>query len=65
MRGEPRASGARRVLRRGPWEAAAAVTIGLGIVMQMQPFLLDLYTWSFAVIVAGTVAFIVGSHLPE
>jgi hypothetical protein len=65
MSDEPRASGARRALRRGPCETAAAVTIGLGIVMQMQPFVLDLYTWSFAVIVAGTVAFIIGSHLPE
>ena len=54
-----------RALRRGAWENGAAVTIGLGILMQMQPFALELYTWSFAVIVAGTVAFIVGSHLPE
>jgi hypothetical protein len=52
-------------LRRGAWETAAALAIGLGILMQMQPFALALYTWSFAVIVAGTVAFIVGSHLPE
>jgi len=52
-------------LRRGAWENGAAVTIGLGIVMQMQPFVLELYTWSFAVIVAGTIAFLVGTHLPE
>jgi hypothetical protein len=56
---------ARRALRRGPWENAAAAVIGVGIVMQMQPFALDLYTWSFAVIIAGTAGFIVASHLPE
>ena len=33
---------ARRVLRRGPWENASAVVIGLGILMQMQPFALEL-----------------------
>jgi hypothetical protein len=54
-----------RALRRGAWEKGAAVTIGLGILMQIQPFMLELYTWSFAVIVAGTLTFIVGSHLPE
>jgi hypothetical protein len=52
-------------LRRGPWENASAAVIGLGILMQMQPFALDLYTWSFAVIVAGTVGFLVTSHFPE
>ena len=51
--------------RRRPWENAAAAVIGLGIVMQMQPFALDLYTWSLAVIVAGTTGFVAASHLPE
>ena len=31
----------------------------------MQPFAIELYTWSFAVILAGTVAFLVTSHFPE
>ena len=55
----------RRLLRRGPWENASAIVIGLGILMQMQPFALELYTWSFAVIVAGTLAFLVTTHFPE
>jgi len=58
-------SSVRRWLRRGPWENAAAAVIGLGIVMQVQPFALDMYTWSFAVIVAGTAGFVVATHLPE
>ena len=52
-------------LRRGPWEAVASVLIALGIVMLMQPFFLWAYTYSFAVILAGTVGFLVVSHFPE
>jgi hypothetical protein len=55
----------RRILRRGPWENASAAVIGLGIAMQVQPFVLDLYSWSFAVILAGTVGFVVTSHFPD
>jgi hypothetical protein len=55
----------RRIFRRGPWENASAIAIGLGILMQMQPFVLEVYTWSFAVIIAGTVGFLVTSHFPE
>jgi hypothetical protein len=55
----------RRFFRRGPWENASAVVIGLGLFMLMQPFLLDLYTYSFVVILAGTVGFLVTSHFTE
>ena len=55
----------RRLFRRGPWENASAVMIGLGIFMLMQPFVLDLYTYSFDVILAGTLGFLVTSHFPE
>ena len=52
-------------LRRGPWEAVASVLIALGVVMLMQPFALWLYTWSFLVILVGTVGFVVVSHFRE
>ena len=52
-------------LRRGPWEAVASVLIAVGIVMLMQPFFLWAYTYSFTVILAGTVGFLVVSHFPE
>ena len=55
----------RRIFRRGPWETASAIVIGVGIFMQMQPFLLELYGWSFAVILAGTLGFLVTSHFPD
>jgi hypothetical protein len=52
-------------LHRAPWENASTVVIGLGISMLMQPFALELYTWSFAVILLGTVGFLITSHFPE
>jgi hypothetical protein len=55
----------RRWLRRGPWENAATAVIALGVVMLMQPFSIDLYGWSFAVILAGTVAFTVVGKFPD
>ena len=62
---DPGADRRRRWLRRGPWENASAGVIGAGLFMLMQPFALDLYTWSFGVILAGTLAFLVTSHFPE
>jgi hypothetical protein len=55
----------RRLFVRGPWEMAASVLIGVGVVMLMQPFSLTLYSWSFVVTLTGTVMFIVVSHFPE
>ena len=55
----------RRLFRRGPWENASAAVIGLGILMLTQPIALVLYTYSFVVILAGTVAFIITSHFPD
>lgn len=46
-------------------ENAATVLIACGVVMLMQPYALTLYSWSFAVTLAGTVLFVVGSKLPE
>jgi hypothetical protein len=51
--------------RRGPWEMLATVLIAAGVVMLMQPFALQLFTWSFVTVLAGTVMFIVVSHFPE
>jgi hypothetical protein len=54
-----------RFFKRGPWENAATVAIALGVFMLMQPFSLALYTYSFAVILCGTVGFVIVSHFPE
>lgn len=55
----------RRLFRRGPWENAATGVIALGVVMLMQPLALVLFSWSFPVILAGTVMFVVVSHFPD
>ncbi|MBH0238861.1 hypothetical protein [Methylobrevis albus] len=55
----------RRIFRRGPWENAATGLIALGVIMLMQPFSIELYSWSFATTLAGTVMFIVVSKFPE
>ena len=58
-------SSLRRYFHRNFWEWIATVIILLGVVMLMQPFLLVLYTYSFVVILTGTVLFIIVSHFPE
>jgi hypothetical protein len=58
-------SGFGRFFRRGPWEAAATAVIALGVVLLMQPFSLALYGWSFLVILAGTLGFVVVSHFRD
>jgi len=52
-------------LRRGPSEMAAMTLIGLGVVMLMQPLSLDLFSYSFVTILAGTLGFVLVSHFPE
>jgi hypothetical protein len=39
--------------------------IGLGVVMLMQPLSMALYSHSFAVILLGTIGFVIVSHFPE
>lgn len=56
---------ARRILRRGPCENASTVVIAVGVFFLVQPFSLALYSWSFAIVLAGTLAFVITSHFPE
>jgi hypothetical protein len=51
--------------RRRSWELLASVLIAIGVLMLMQNIALWIYTWSFAVTLAGTVMFIIVSHFPE
>ena len=57
--------GLARWFRRGPWEAFAMTLIAGGIVMLVQPFSIDLYSYSFVTILAGTLGFVVVSHFRE
>jgi hypothetical protein len=60
-----RRNGGGRWFRRGPWEIGATAVIGCGIVMLTQPFSVDLFSYSFVTILAGTFGFVVFSHFPE
>ena len=62
---ERRASRLPRLLRRGPCEAVSMTLIGLGVVMLMQPLSLDLFSYSFVTILAGTLGFVIVSHFPD
>jgi hypothetical protein len=61
----PRASHWPLWLRRGRCETIAIALIGLGVVMLMQPLSLDLYSYSFVTILAGTLGFVIVSHFPD
>ena len=52
-------------MRRGPWEMVATIVIALGVFMLMQPFVIWAFTYSFVVMLMGTVMFIIVSHFPE
>jgi len=54
-----------RFFRKGPWENGSIGIIGLGIFMLTQPFHLELFTYSFNVILIGTLSFLVVSHFPK
>jgi hypothetical protein len=50
---------------RGILEPIAMAIMALGFFMIFQPFAKGLYTYSFIVIIAGTLMFIVVSHLSD
>lgn len=54
-----------RFFKRGPWENFAIFVIGLGVFMLMQSLHINLFTYSFVVILTGTIMFLVVSHFPE
>ncbi|RZU02296.1 hypothetical protein [Rivibacter subsaxonicus] len=56
--------GTRRWLVRERWEPVAIVLIGAGLVMLMQPWSIDLYRYSFAVLLVGVAGYTVAGKLP-
>ena len=58
-------AGMSRWFWRGPWETFAMSLIAGGIVLLVQPWSIDLYSYSFVTILAGTLGFVVVSHFPE
>jgi hypothetical protein len=54
-----------KILRRGPMEMLAIVLIALGFFMLFQPFVLELYSYSFITMLVGTLMFVVVTKFPE
>jgi hypothetical protein len=55
----------RGIWRVGIWEPITTAMILGGLVMLMQPFSMFLFTYSFIVILVGTVGFALATKLPE
>ena len=55
----------RKIFRRVYWENFSTVLILIGVFMLLQPFAMWMFTYSFIVILVGTVGFIITSHFPD
>jgi hypothetical protein len=54
----------KRLFRRAPWERTTLALIGLGLAMLMQPWWLEVYSYSFTVLLAGVLGYTVAGKLP-
>ena len=55
----------RKIFRRVYWENLATILILIGVFMLLQPFAMWMFTYSFIVILVGTIGFIITSHFPD
>ena len=55
----------RIIFRRVYWENLSTILILIGVFMLLQPFAMWMFTYSFIVILVGTIGFIITSHFPD
>ncbi len=55
----------KKFIRRTPWEVTTIGLIALGLFMLMQSWSLDLYGYSFTVLLAGVVGYSIAGKLPR
>ena len=55
----------RKIFRRVYWENLSTRLILIGVFMLLQPFAMWMFTYSFIVILVGTIGFIITSHFPD
>ena len=55
----------RKIFRRVYWENLSTILILIGVFMLLQPFAMWMYTYSFIVILIGTIGFVITSHFPD
>ena len=54
-----------KYFRRSFWENLSTAIILVGVFMLLQPFHMLLFSYSFIVILVGTIGFIITSHFPD
>ena len=54
-----------KYFRRSFWENLSTAIILIGVFMLLQPFHMLLFSYSFIVILVGTIGFIITSHFPD
>jgi len=55
----------RKIFRRVYWENLSTALILIGVFMLLQPFAMWMFSYSFIVILVGTIGFIITSHFPD
>ena len=55
----------KKIFRRVYWENLSTILILMGVFMLLQPFAMWMFTYSFIVILVGTIGFIITSHFPD
>ena len=55
----------RKIFRRVYWENLSTILILIGVFMLLQPFAMWMFTYSFNVILIGTIGFVITSHFPD
>jgi len=55
----------RKIFRRVYWENLSTILILIGVFMLLQPFAMWMFTYSFIVILVGTIGFVITSHFPD
>ena len=54
-----------KIFRRVYWENLSTILILIVVFMLLQPFAMWMFTYSFIVILVGTIGFIITSHFPD
>jgi hypothetical protein len=55
----------RRFFLRTPWEHGTTGLIGLGLVMLMQPWSIEVYSYGFPVLLAGVIGYSIAGKFPQ
>jgi len=55
----------KKYLRRAPWERSTTALIGLGLLMLMQPWSIEVYSYAFTVLLAGVIGYSIAGKLPN